>query len=119
MPFRLLSQQIQGSAAAFVSTINSNLMNRISAPKNAGSEIVFSNWQIASIEANSTSCDNGELYNAIINWSGWTNIQILIPILQTNLPIYTTVQNNNVYIHNNTGQSYQNVPMYYVAIGGK
>lgn len=107
------------NVGAELNKINSNLMNRISAPKNAGSEIVFSNWQIASIEANSTSCDNGELYNAIINLSGWTNIQILIPILQTNLPIYTTVQNNNVYIHNNTGQSYQNVPMYYVAIGGK
>lgn len=101
-----------------INGLNNNLNTKLNCTKNGSMEIVFGSWTMT-VNANSTTSDGGALAAAIREWTGWSTTYILIPILQTNLPIYLTVQGDVIYAHNTKSETYENVTIKYIALGIK
>lgn len=80
-----------------------------------GFKLFYGGWSIH-VSANETTNDSGQLYQAILDATGWSRIFLLVPIMNCTFPVYLTWYENIIYAHNLSGNVMQ-INFQYVAFG--
>lgn len=102
-----------------INVINSNLSEKVSWANSLhyGTEIFYGGGHLNIIGQQIVN-DNGHYAGLILQETGWTKIDAIIPIMNASIPVVMTVQSNIIYAYSvNASGTYDNVPFSYVAIG--